>query len=187
MKEAGVDKKELRKKYRAIRDRETDRAGKSEAIVNKVYGMERFRIAHTVAVYMAMGTEPDMSSLMEAALEEGKTVAVPRVEGDELRFYGYMPGDYLSESRFGVMEPLPDPSREIGPERMDLVIVPGLCFDTERNRLGYGKGYYDRFLSVCKAFSIGVCYDSRLSDEPLPCSRHDRKVDAVITPGRIIT
>lgn len=91
----------------------------------------------------------------------------------------------LEESSFKIMEPklslIDNPNRLISPEKIDIIIIPGVGFDRNGNRLGYGKGYYDRFLPLCKkALKIGLCFSEQLIDE-IQTEPHDQKVDLIIT------
>ena len=88
----------------------------------------------------------------------------------------------MEKGSFGILEP--SQNGKIFTQKIDLMIVPGISFDKERNRLGYGKGYYDRFLACNKTFKIGVCFEETRC-ESLTCDKHDIKMDLVITDKKI--
>ena len=137
---------------------------------------KEFKSAKTVAAYHAFGSEARTDMIIEQAGALGKKVALPSVEGESLAFYELSSGKYLVKGRFGIMEPLP-----YGPvDRIDLLIVPGVAFDKKGYRLGYGKGYYDKFLARKKIFAIGLGYSFQLLGR-LPKGKYDKKLDAVAT------
>ena len=182
-----VSKEELRSSMKAVRKRIENREERSGRIADLLLNSELYKQSDTIAMYRSMGSEVDTSRMLQAAAEDGKIVVLPRVEGDSLVMYRYAPGDTLEVSSFGVKEPIADESRKAVPEKISLVIVPGLCFDKDKNRLGYGKGYYDRFLSGCPAKRIGVCFEEQLLEKgAVPANENDIKMDHIITEERIL-
>jgi 5-formyltetrahydrofolate cyclo-ligase len=148
----------------------------SRRVQESVTGSKEFKSAKVVGAYYAFGSEVNTDMILEKAKALGKKVALPSVEGESLTFYELSSGRYLVKGRFGIMEPLP-----YGPvDRMDLLVVPGVAFDKQGYRLGYGKGYYDKFLVGKSVFSIGLAYSFQLL-EGLPSGEHDRKLDAIAT------
>jgi 5-formyltetrahydrofolate cyclo-ligase len=139
----------------------------------------RFQSAKVVGAYFATGSEVRTGLIIDAAKRLGKTVTLPRVEGDMITFYEFSSETDLAEGRFGIMEPRP-----LSLARPDLVIVPGIAFDAKGCRIGYGKGYYDRFLSRHGPFSMGLGYSLQLVDE-LPKGRLDRRLDALATENGV--
>ena len=120
----------------------------------------------------------DTKELLKWCFEHGKTSAVP-VSGDsELTFYPIRSFDELSVGRFNIMEPV-DRSSPAVPDKDSLCIVPALCCDRIGHRLGYGRGYYDRFLESFPGRSVIVCYSDFVMN--VPTEPHDRKADEVIT------
>jgi 5-formyltetrahydrofolate cyclo-ligase len=141
---------------------------------------KEFMSAKVVGAYSAFGSEVKTELIIEQARALGKKVALPSVEGESLAFYELSSSRYLVKGRFGIMEPLP-----YGPvDKVDLLVIPGIAFDRKGYRLGYGKGYYDKFLSRKKVFSIGLAYFFQLLDS-LPPGRHDKKLDAIATDAGI--
>jgi 5-formyltetrahydrofolate cyclo-ligase len=148
----------------------------SKRVQEFVIRSKEFKSAQVVGAYYAFGSEVKTDLILEKAKALGKKVALPSVEGTSLTFYELSSGKYLVKGRFGIMEPLP-----YGPvDRMDLLVVPGIAFDNKGYRLGYGKGYYDKFLAKKSIFSIGLAYSFQLL-ESLPRGKYDKKLDAIAT------
>ncbi|MDR1628906.1 MAG: 5-formyltetrahydrofolate cyclo-ligase, partial [Oscillospiraceae bacterium] len=133
--------------------------------------------------------EVDTHAIIREALERGKTVAVPRcVDGTrDMDFFVIRSLHELEKGSFGVMEPNPETCEKLPDYQRGLCIVPALAFDKEGFRLGYGKGYYDRFLSLFKGETLGLCYADCFSEKPLPHGKYDKRVSLVITENTILT
>lgn len=131
----------------------------------------------SILTYLAFRNEPDLALLFD--LLPHARWAVPRIEGRRLIVHPYDPAR-LVRHRFGMLEPAPD-LPVIDPTTLDLVLVPGVAFDRQGGRLGFGGGYYDRFLPTTPALRVGVTYDECLADV-LPCGEHDQCVDWIVTP-----
>jgi 5-formyltetrahydrofolate cyclo-ligase len=167
------------KKRNALSQEEIAKVSKS--VQEAVMRSSEFRSAEVVGAYFALGSEAKTDLLVTEARELGKEVALPRVEGDRISFYEFSLGMSLVRGRFGIMEPPPNTPVKA----MDLVIVPGVAFDVEGYRLGYGKGYYDKFLSESSAFSIGLAYGFQLVDR-LPRGSHDVRLNSAATENGVI-
>ncbi|MBQ9879992.1 MAG: 5-formyltetrahydrofolate cyclo-ligase [Clostridia bacterium] len=183
-------KNELRTKYRAYRRRISggQKAHFDNRILHGLIESRMYREADTVLVYVSLPEEIDTFGIINKALEDGKRVAVPYcVPGTRiLEFYFIDSADALSPGTFGVPEPDPLPERRFdGSPDGVLCIVPAFCFDREGYRLGYGKGYYDRFLSRADFETAGLCYDSCI-EKSVPHGKYDRKVSYLITPKFIL-
>ncbi|MEM2140821.1 5-formyltetrahydrofolate cyclo-ligase [Nitrososphaera sp.] len=147
-----------------------------------VVEIPEFESARTIGIYYPLGSEVRTDEIARAARAGGKKVSLPRTEGNMIRFYEYKEGDDLVEGRFGVMEPAP--AHPAGP--LDLVVIPGVVFDAQGCRIGYGKGFYDRFLAERLAtFSVGLAYSFQVV-EALPRGRFDRKLGALATDEGIM-
>jgi len=149
--------------------------------------------AAVILTYRSMDDEVDTADLVDRALNDGKLVGFPRITGTEMRFHRF-DGDasLLSRHRYGMEEPWesapaldPTELRAIGSRT--LALVPGVGFDAVGNRLGRGKGFYDRFLAAHRGdlTSAGLCYALQLCDR-LPVEIHDSRVDLVITENGVI-
>lgn len=152
----------------------------SRQVQEHVVGSKEFALARTVGAYYAVGSEVRTSFLVDAARNRSKKVALPRIEGERIVFYEFADGD-LVEGKFGIREPRPSASVD----NIDLVLVPGIAFDYNGCRIGYGKGYYDRFLSMQRCFSMGLAYSFQVVDE-LPRGRFDRKLSSLATESGIM-
>lgn len=151
-------------------------------IQSKVMNLWKFREVATVLLYCAKPVEIDTKLLIERASALGKTVAVPRcVPGTrEMDFYVITSFDDLEVGAFGVLEPIPEKCRKLSDFTSSVCIVPALVYDKQGFRLGYGKGYYDRFLSGYRGPCIGLAYSDWVK-ESLPHGKFDRKVDIIVT------
>jgi 5-formyltetrahydrofolate cyclo-ligase len=149
-------------------------AKRSNSIQEFVINSKEFLQAKVVGAYFALGSEVTTELIIERAKTAGKKIALPRVEEDNIIFYELSSIKFLIMGRFGIMEP--PPYRHISD--IDVLVVPGIAFDKKGNRLGYGKGYYDRLLSGKRTFSIGLAYSFQLL-ENLPYDRYDKRLDAI--------
>ena len=176
-----MTKKELRAAMRKLNLGLTpaERAGASARIFARAEGLEAFAAAHTVALFCSLPDEPDTAGAL-AEWSRDKRVVLPSVEGDVMQFYAYDPRT-MCRGAFGIAEPGPG-SRFCPSSEIDLVIVPGTAFTAPGQRLGRGRGYYDKFLSQpgVRAVKVGVCYAHQLVGE-LPAEPHDVNMDVVIT------
>ena len=137
--------------------------------------------AKTIVAYYSLPDEVDTHSLIDELLADGKTVYLPKVVSDEdMVLCRYTGVESLKEGAFGIMEPVG--AQTSADEVIDVVLVPGMAFDGDGNRLGRGKGYYDRFLkslSYPRPQLIGVCFDFQKADV-VPTEPTDVKVDVVV-------
>ncbi len=158
----------------------------SGAICRNLLGLEQYESATGVAAYWPMTLEVDIRPIIHDALTHERRVYLPRVvrEPRGLHFCRYN-GDpeTLEAGPFGLSEPGGEPS-DI--DQIDLVIVPGLAFDLHGHRLGYGTGFYDRFLKQTKATRVGVAFDV-LTIDILPVTKHDVAMNMLVTESRIIS
>lgn len=157
-------KKNLRARHRQTRER-MDPKKKLQwdaAIENRLFALPEYRRADILFTYVSKAIEVDTFGIIRRALADGKAVAVPRcVPGTfEMEFYYIRSPQELEKGAFGVLEPIPESSRKVEKETGGLCVVPGLAFDSNGFRLGYGKGYYDRFLSGFHGVTAGICYNS---------------------------
>jgi 5-formyltetrahydrofolate cyclo-ligase len=142
-----------------------------------------FQQAKTVMFYMPFRQEVDVRPAIETAWRTGKTVVLPRVELESrtmklvrVKTYGE-----LSLGAYGIWEPPNAPDRMVSPEEVELVVVPGVGFDRQGYRLGYGGGYYDRFFALAEnAVRVGVAYPEQVVETVYP-EAHDQSVHALIT------
>ncbi len=179
----GLTKVQIRSKIllRLKTQKEEDRNRKSKFILNKLLRNKAFRKAKIVMFYIAFGGEVNTAEMIREAQKIGKVICVPMCSKDKEIMQPAILENHakLKLGPYGVREPATE--NLLKPEDLDLVIVPGLAFDKKGNRLGRGKGYYDRFLSRLsnKTHSIGMAFDFQIL--PLvPTTRHDVSVKKVI-------
>lgn len=141
--------------------------------------MPEYRAARTVLLYVGTGAEPDTRPLIEDALASGKRVALPAIAGPGLmEARAVTDPDLLVPGPYGIPAPAPD-SELVPPEALDLVLVPGMAFTPDGERLGRGGGYYDRYLPRTSALTVALARDFQIVDR-LPTEAHDVPVDALI-------
>ena len=156
-------------------------------IAENVRRLKEYRPAKTLLIYMSTPIEIDTIDIIKTAWKEGKKVAVPRcIPGTrDMEFHYIEKLEDLSVGSFSVLEP--DPSLPIVTDFSGcLMIVPGMHFDMKGYRIGYGKGYYDRYMVRFTGISAGLCYSSELKPF-LYHGKYDRHVDIVVTDKRIKT
>jgi 5-formyltetrahydrofolate cyclo-ligase len=150
-----------------------------EQICSHILKLSLYRQSKTIACFIPLPDEPDIWSVIRDAWKCGKTVVVPRIQGSELSFKKITSGDDLDIGRYGIREP--NSSTPSLPLRfIDTCFIPGQAFDIKGNRLGRGKGYYDKILRGVKNPTIGICYGFRLIDS-LPHESYDITVIGIIT------
>lgn len=177
-----ASKKELRNEIRRRKKdySETQLKELSREITRKLLELSCIKGAKKIALYCSLPDEVYTSDIIHALNNTGKKILLPAVTGDkDMELREYNSDEDLREGCFGIMEPCGSPVTEY--DDIDVVVVPGMAFDGNRNRLGRGKGYYDRFLEKAdKAYKIGVCFPfQRL--EAIPTEPHDIKMDIVIS------
>ena len=157
-------------------------------ICNRLLNLWAVRETETFLCYVSTEIEVDTKEFINALLSAGKKVAVPRCEGgpSEMNFYYINSLNELSVGAFGVLEPESKKEKMLTETENTICIVPAFMFDKSGYRLGYGKGYYDRYLSKYKGSTIGICYSQNIKDE-LFHGKYDRTVDMIVTEKQIIT
>lgn len=174
----------LRANFRKYRERlaPEQKLKMDSAIQARLLAMKEYAQADTVFTYVSKPIEVDTIGLISAAFLNHKKVAVPRcVPGTrDMEFYYISSIEELEPGTFGVLEPNPEKSMLVTDFNSGICIVPGLSFDAQGYRLGYGKGYYDRFLNDFKGIKAGLCYTG-CTQWNLPHGYYDRPVDVLIT------
>lgn len=159
-----------------------DRQQASEAVCAAIMQEEKYLCAKTVLLYSALGAELDVSPLLQHALQQGKCAALPRVISDT-QMEAVAAGGILEKGAFGIAEPV---GEVIPPQELDLIIVPLLAFTPDCFRMGWGRGYYDRYLlrtSPSCAF-FGAAYSEQLCKAFVP-QPHDQRLHKIFTPDKI--
>ena len=151
----------------------------SSLLCKRLLSHSRIAAAHTVLLYHSLPDEVQTSELLRTLLNKGKTLLLPKITGDglmELRIYN---GEHdLCVGKYGIKEPTGEAYTYYN--NIDVAVIPGVAFDVEGNRLGRGKGYYDRILPLLtSAYKIGLCFSFQIADN-IPTETHDMKVDEVL-------
>lgn len=177
--------RERAKEYRLSMPEEEKKRADSK-ITERLLNMWSYRDASLILIYVSTAIEVDTRGIISKALEAGKRVAVPLCDAKNrtMSFRYINSFSQLEEGYFGVLEPNPEECEEVSDYSAALCIVPALMFDSNGCRLGYGKGFYDRFLSSFGGESIGLCYSAGFT-ESLPRGKYDRKINLFVTESRI--
>ena len=166
---------------RATRAAIVDRPARSQVIwTNLIESLEPRGVAGAhVLAFVGVGTEPDTSSLIDELCWLGAIVYLPRVVDDEIVAVRHDVGELMAPGAYGIPAPLGDPD---DPSVIDIVVVPGLAFTRDGQRLGQGGGYYDRFLPKLRldCVTAGVCFREQIV-AALPTEVHDQPVGRVVT------
>ena len=184
MNDINIDKNALRRsiatKIKALSLE--NRMLESQKVMTAVECLPEFKSANTLMCYHSMPNEVCTHDAI-ARWSKTKTVVLPRVNGDHLMLFEYSP-EKMETGKYGIFEPSLD-CRPVDLKEIDLIIVPGVGFDACCNRMGHGKGYYDRLLSEKADIKlIGVAFDCQIVDAVPHCS-HDVGMDKVITASNI--
>ncbi len=175
-----MDKKELRRWIRQQKQAMTsEQIEKASTVLGELFAQSAlYQNARTVYGYLPYNQEVRTTAILERALMDGKRVAVPKVYGDEMRFIYMDDLSQVAPGYAGIPEPIAD-----GPVATDgdaLVLMPGLAFDREGHRIGYGGGFYDKFLEAEPAHpTVALCYGFQML-EHLQTEPHDKMVDLVL-------
>lgn len=178
-------KKDLRTSCKTLRSQMTPevKSEKDGDILKKITASRAYCGSDIILTYMSTDIEVDTAGLIKDAMGRGKRVAVPRcISGTrDMEFYFIKDTDELEKGSFGVMEPVPEKCVKAYAFEKALCIIPGLAFDMQGFRLGYGKGYYDRFLSEHpRLIKMGLCYCCCTCDE-LIHGKFDISADLLVT------
>ncbi len=182
-------KKEIRKEMLSVRD-STEAAvwqRGTQEIERRATAHAWFLKAPAICCYVDFRGEAGTRGIIEESWRRGKKVFVPRVEGGQMEFFRLDGFEQLKAGAFGILEPEKRPGEDVGAfEAGSLMIVPGVAFDRERNRIGYGGGYYDRYLSVHhQLHTMALAFEYQILPE-VPHDATDIKPDIIVTERRIL-
>lgn len=183
-------KKEVRKSIQLIKRNLTDEylSSASKKITNALMKTETFIKANTIMCYLSFGTEVNTTPIINECYKQGKTILIPIImsntdgtsymEASEL----IDPNIDLAPGSMGILEPKESTIRIKDPKTIDLIVIPGLAFDKNGNRLGYGAGYYDYYLKRVRddCYQIAITFSCQLIDT-IPIEEHDRPIPHIIT------
>lgn len=187
---AALEKQRLREERLAAREAlsEQERSVLDERITQKLLVTSEYSEATTVLTYVSVSSEVSTRMFIECALRDGKTVAVPRcLPGHCLEFVAIASVEQLVAAPFNLLEPAKElPALTEDQKNNSICIIPALLVDTKGYRLGYGAGFYDRFLSTYPGKKICLAYQQNLSRTTLPHTAFDVAVDVVITESDVL-
>lgn len=175
-------KSEFRKKAKIIRQNVLNKNNKTKSILKNLISMPEYQNAQTIFSYMSIQSEVETFDINAEILRKKKTLALPKVYLKSMEFHSVC--DLESDTckgAFGVLEP-----KEQMPviEKFDLILVPAVAFCKQGFRMGYGAGFYDRYLSGKKGIFIGICFDEQIFDE-IPKDEFDVKMHYLVTPSGV--
>ncbi|HKM17958.1 MAG: 5-formyltetrahydrofolate cyclo-ligase [Firmicutes bacterium] len=177
-----MEKPILREQLKKMRDQLDPALIRSwnHSLHQKFWRLPQYRQAQTVMLYLSFGNEVDTWPLLKQAWVDGKRVLAPKVRRypKEIAAVEVAAMTDLEPGFWGIYEPVRD--QGVDPGEIDLILVPGLAFNSQGYRLGYGGGYYDRFLPQVKGFAVGLCYPPLLRE--IPVEPWDQAVDCVLVP-----
>lgn len=185
-----MDKNLIREEILDIRSKlgKDEHEKKSEKIVNKLMTSEFYKNASNIMVYISFKNEIDTHEFIKKAIEDGKNIFVPITipEGKRLKPSHLKSFDELEIGFYNILTPKEEFIRYKDPKTIDLIIVPGLGFDTSGYRVGFGGGYYDRFLSsLPETPKVSIAFDFQILDK-VPKESFDIPVDYIYTEKRAI-
>ncbi len=187
-----VERQELRKETLEARDRMrlVERVEKSRLAVKNVWNLPDMKQWSTLFIYVNFRSELETLGLINRCLALGKRVAVPLVDAASISMIPVLiddPERDLAPGYYGIPEPDLQKSLRAAPEKIDAAFIPGTVFDIHGGRLGYGGGYYDRFLvkDAPQAKRIGLAFEMQVVDR-VPVEPHDQPLDILITEKRIV-
>lgn len=191
-------KKELRKEILQLRDSltEEERQIKSHQITEQILGMEEFVEANKVLLFASYKSEVGTLEIFEEAQRLSKDIYYPRVIGKEMEFYYVQRKEDLIEGYRGICEPKADKQKvfRLLPFDKIFILMPGIAFDKNGNRIGYGGGYYDKFIQKLEdetvkenLIKIGVAFECQIvEEEQIAREEHDMLLDCIVTERQII-
>ncbi|WP_099467639.1 5-formyltetrahydrofolate cyclo-ligase [Konateibacter massiliensis] len=179
------EKKDIRKNVLQKRSELTNEElqQKSDAISHTFLNLPEYQNAPMIYIYMDFKNEVVTKHVIEDAFQRGKKVAIPKIIDDEMHFFYMEEGQELTEGYFGIREPnVTVPVQD----SQGVMVVPGVAFEEKGYRVGYGKGYYDRFLAKNPMLKkIAFAFELQMVDE-IPYDIHDIPMDIIITENRMI-
>ena len=177
-----MNKTQLRSKFKSIRANIPDRQSREKEILKRLFSSEAYLSCKILFLYAGFNSEVSTDEIFYRAISDGKTVAYPVCDDADgkMTFYSVKSKSQLKSGMYGIKEPDKSYTEIITPSEHSLIIVPALCFDLKGNRLGYGKGYYDRYLELYPCKSVGLAFEECVI-ESLPTEEFDKMIDILIT------
>ena len=172
-----MNKQSLRNKYKEIRKNIKDKEKQDGIIFNRITNLEEYKQNNLILIYVSLKDEVDTIKLIRYSFKQGKKVAVPKCEGEDITFYYINSLKDLGQGKFGILDP--KTNEIVNDFANSICIIPGIAFDKQNNRIGYGKGFYDRFLKNYNGIKIGLTYKECICDK-IDTDINDIKMDKVI-------
>ena len=183
------EKQNLRSAVRRTLSELTDREREvsDRRLFQRFLSLSQVREAETIFAFWGIrGREPDTARLIESLAAQGKKICLPRMlPGHQMEVRQYLPERPLQEAAFGILEP-DEGCPIVERSAIDLVLVPALCYDRRGYRLGFGGGYYDRWLEHFRGVTVGLCRKAVLQ-ELVPAEPHDSRVDLLLTEEETVS
>lgn len=179
-----MDKKQLRKQIREKKKEFSlsEKIEMSKPVFEKIEEQAMFEQAKVVLLYYSMDDEVYTHDFVEKYYKD-KTILLPCVDGEDLILRQYFGIESMQAGeQFGILEPIGKEFSDL--DKIDLMIIPGVAFDADKNRMGRGRGFYDRLLKTVQATKIGVCFDFQVVDK-VPTEVFDVKMDMVVSTSNI--
>jgi 5-formyltetrahydrofolate cyclo-ligase len=159
-----------------------------ESIFNSLVKSDWYKKANTIFAFVSFKSETDTHKIIKYAIQDGKTICVPRIKTKQkgIEIFKIDSFDQLEKGYFGILEPL-ESCIAVDSKDIDLILMPGVAFDRQGGRLGYGAGFYDRFLSNMSnsVNKIAVAYHFQVLDN-IPMDEHDVRIDGIVTEEETI-
>lgn len=183
-----MGKKELREIYRnkLFAQSEIERAENSKFIRQNLFEQLEWKDAKTIGLVLSKKFEVDTIEIIKQAWKEGKKVAIPKCipDGRQMEFYIFTSYDQTEIVYYGLQEPIVEQTEFTEKDQIDTIVVPGLAFSKEGSRLGFGGGYYDRYLSTYQGNKLSLVYNCQLEDN-IPMDDHDIVIPKIITETHV--
>lgn len=176
-----MHKQDLRLKYKNIRKYITNKEHKLDKLYARILSDSKYLKSKKIALFVGFNDEIKTEELIKIMLDEGKSIYLPYIDGKTMTFHKINSLDELIKNKMGIKEP-PCTNELIEVDKIDLMYVPGLCFDCCGYRVGYGGGYYDRYLKDCDIYTIGIGFHEQyLVNELIENDSYDIRLKAFIS------
>ncbi len=180
-------KTEFRAKYKNIRNSMNDKTREEKSKIITKRFVDNFSGFENYFIYINFSSEVETGDIIKYLIEHNKKISIPKcdIKNSTMQPTIFNRDSLMTKNAYGIYENNTD---DIFHERIDVILLPALTVDRDGNRLGYGKGYYDKFINSLsyKPLLIGLCYNEQICNETLPSNKFDAKLDYVITDTEII-
>lgn len=180
-----MNKEEIRKKVKEERNKLSEEFIdiNSKKIAEKLFNMDVYKKVESIYIYMNFEKEVSTKEIIIDSLNKGKKVAIPKIANEVMEFYYISNIEDVSIGYYGIEEPI---GTKLAKEENSLIIMPGVVFDKKKNRIGHGKGYYDKYLAKNRVENkIALAFDFQVLEE-IPFENHDLIPDIIITEKTIV-